>query len=160
MDLDAWTRRIAAIDARLRPIADRPVRDLAALPPAPLEEANVREETEALLAVIIAEYRVCSAAEREAIRALWRAHRCFAWAASFPFEPMTAERFRDHLTLFSIADQGLDTRDAILAIAGLCESAERAGVATSSMLHEIAALSSDVDKYGMGSTRSLVLRHV
>ncbi len=105
MKLAEWNRRIGAIDARLSPIANRPVRDLAEIPPAPLEEAGVREETEALLGEILAAYRTCSPAGREAIRALWRTHLSFAWAASLPFEPMTAERFRRPLR------HGLDARD-------------------------------------------------
>ncbi len=153
MKLEDWSRRIAAIDARVRPIANAPYEPGRGV--APLDEAGVREETEALLAEIVAAYRTCDDAERAAIRTLWEKHRSFAWAATLPFTPMTAERFRDHLTLFSIADQGSDTRDAILALQGLCEMAK--GFDAQPALREAAELSSDVDKYGMGSTRSLIL---
>lgn len=151
-----WERRIAALDVRVRPIAN----GTAPGAQAPLDELGIRAETEALLHEIIDAYRVADDAGRDAIRHLWTQHSSFAWAATLPFTPLTAERFRDHVALFSIADQGRDTRDAILALAALCDAALAAGVAIQPALREGVALSSDVDRYGMGSTRSLFERHV
>jgi hypothetical protein len=151
-----WDRRIAVLDARLHPIANGTAPGAAA----PLDELGVRIETEALLGEIIDAYRIADGAGRDAIRQLWTRHRSFAWAATLPFTPLSAERFRDHVALFSIADQGRDTRDAILALAALCDAARTAGVAIEAALREGVELSSDIDRYGMGSTRSLFERHV
>jgi hypothetical protein len=160
MNLADWTRRIAAIDARLEPIANRPLHGGPAPLIAPLEVAGVREETEELLTEIVAGYHACTAPEREAIRLLWEEHPSFAWAATFPFTPMTAARFRDHVTLFSISDHGRDTRDAMLLLDGLCDMATRAGADVQPALREVARLSSNVDKYGMGSTGALIRKHI
>jgi len=57
-------------------------------------------------------------------------------------------------------DQGSDTRDELLALHDYCQAATRAGVPIGPVLTQVAALSSDEDKYGMGSARGLLLRHV
>ena len=49
-------------------------------------------------------------------------------------------------------------RDEILALDDLCARAAKNGVDIGPILKEVAALSSDADKYGMGSTRSFMLR--
>jgi hypothetical protein len=98
-------------------------------------------------------------ATRQAIRQLFAKNRSFSWAANLPFPPTTAEDFRSHLILLSIKDQGIDTRDTILWLQELCTRASSAGVDTEPVLREVALLSRDEDKYGMGSTRSLLLRH-
>jgi hypothetical protein len=87
-------------------------------------------------------------------------NRSFSWAAALPYRPITDESFRAHLILFSIKDQGRDTRDAILALQAICATATSAGVKIGPILKEIAELSSDVNKYRMGSTRSLLLRAI
>lgn len=156
--LHDWETRIAAIDKRLRPIAYRPMSAVENAPTAPLDEAGVRDETEALLAEMIAAYRTADDETRERMRKLFAAHSSFAWGASFPFTPLTKERFRDHLTLFSLQDQNRDTRDAMLALDALCDEATRLGIAIGPHLDEGAALSSDVDLYGMGSTKTLFLQ--
>lgn len=42
----------------------------------------------------------------------------------------------------------------------VCEEARAAGVAVDPVLREVAAMSGDVDRYGMGSPRGLLLRAV
>ena len=66
--------------------------------------------------------------------------------------------FRAGLAMLSIENQGRDARDTIVALEELCKAAKQAGIDVSSYLKEIAVLSSDVDKYGMGSTRDLFLQ--
>ena len=161
-----WEETISILDACLRPIAQRPV-DIT--DPAwftkltggshPLDEAGVRSEAEILLAEVIEHYLMRDDATRQAIRELFAKNRCFSWAAHLPFSPTTPEGFRFHLILLSIKDQGIDTRDTILWLQDLCKKASSAGVDTEPVLREVALLSSDADKYGMGSTRSLLLTH-
>jgi hypothetical protein len=160
-----WKERIAALDAALKPIADRPI-DItdpdwyARLRnfPNPLEEAGVRHETEDLLSEVIQFYPGSDGETRAAIRKLFADHRSFTWAAALSYRPVTDESFRAHLILFSVKDGGADTRDAILWLQDMCATASRAGVKIKPILKEIEELSSDLNKYGMGSTRTLLLR--
>ena len=163
--LAGWHRRIADLDAALHPIATTPLGpDQVAAQAAgawyPLDEAGVRTQAEALLHEIVRAYGDGNDELRAAIRALFASHPSFSWAAALPFPPTTPERFRDHLILFSIHDQGQDTRDAILAIEALCAQAVAAGVETSAALREVAMMSSNADRYGWGTTRTLLLRSI
>jgi hypothetical protein len=157
--------RIMALDQAVRPIADRPV-DITkpgwgarlAHSLHPLDEAEIRREAEMLLEAVIGFYRVCADQDREAIRTLFAKYRAFAWAASLPFGPTDEESLRQHLLLFSITDQGRDSRDALLWLQELCREARSAGVDPAPALREVSELSNDRNKYGMGSTRDMLLR--
>ncbi|HEY6843668.1 MAG TPA: hypothetical protein VI391_05820 [Thermoanaerobaculia bacterium] len=112
--------RIAELEKKLRPIADRPVAfgpDLVArikALPKPLDEAGVRADAEQTLMNAVDAYLRGSADAREKIRELFRENRAFAWATRLPFLPDSADRFRKHLAHFSILDQYPDYRDALL----------------------------------------------
>ena len=56
-----------------------------------------------------------------------------------------------------ISDLGPDTRDATIWLKSICAEARAAGVETKGVLEEVAAQSNNLDKHGMGSTRSLLL---
>ena len=149
--------RLAALDAALRPIANRPV-DItqpgwAGRRIAPLDEAGVCAAGHALLADLLSLYVQGSDGEREQLRALYARHAAFAWAATLPGTPGTEGGFRQQLLLLSLKDQGRDARDEILHLRWLCGEARQAGVGVDAILREVAALSSDVDKYRMGSMR-------
>jgi len=162
--LTEWQEWIDLLDALIKPIANRPV-DITDPNwftklqnfPNPLEEAGVKAETGNLLSELIRYYPTCDDETRRAIRKLFADNRSFSWAAALPYRPITDESFRAHLILFSIKDQGRDTRDAILALQSICATATSAGVKIAPILKEIAELSSAVNKYRMGSTRSLLL---
>ncbi len=153
------------LEQRLRPIANRPV-DITkpgwgarlAQSQHPLDEAGIRSEAESLLEELIGFYRASGDDERQAIRALFVEYRAFAWAASLPFRPTNEENLRRHLLLFSIIDLGRDSRDALLWLQDICREARNAGVSSGPVLREVAELSSDRNKYGMGSTREMLLR--
>lgn len=141
MDLESTIERL---DAKLRPIADKPVEfgpnlmeRLAALPK-PLDEAGIRDEAHNALLSAVERYLAASDDERDSIRALFRRNRAFAWATVLPFPPDSAERFRKHLAHFSILDQYPDYRDALLWLNDL-----RRSPFYESVRHEIAALSSE-----------------
>ena len=159
-----WNDTLSILDVYLRPIAQRPV-DIGdpewftklSGGAHPLDEAGVRSETESLLAEVIEYYLKRDDVTRQAIRELFAKNRNFSWAATLPFPPTTREDFRSHLILFAINDQGLDSRDAILLLQDLCKRASSADVDTEPVLREVAPLCSDEDKYGMGSTRSMLL---
>jgi hypothetical protein len=157
-------KAIATLNRRVSPIADRPVDItkpgwLAELRqhPHPFDEVGIRAEAEALLTEIVQMYAQGSSETRRAIRNLFMAYHQFSWAATLSLSIATPEGFRTHLLLFSIQDQGHDTRDAILSLQTMCQQATAAGVKIQPILKEIAELSSDQDKYGMGTTKDLLL---
>ena len=108
---------------------------------------------QATLVAAIDLYVESSAEKRQEIREIFRRNAAFAWAATLPFPADSAERFRQHLIHFSIIDQGTDARDAVLWLADLCTSWHDQDIR-----REVAELSSDVDRYGFGSTRDFLLR--
>jgi hypothetical protein len=161
----SWQSATSQLDASLRPIANRPV-DIS--DPAwadklkgrinPLDEGVVGDDAASLISEIFDAYPRVNAEQRDRIRKLFAAHRAFGWAAGFllPFSA-DASTLRPQLLLFSILDQGSDSRDALLWLRAFCaqERADRAALPP--LLREIAALSSAVDLYGFGSTRAMLL---
>lgn len=151
---------VSRLDAAIKPIAERPVDlsrpgafdDLAA-GPHPLDESATREETEELLLELITDYTEASSEWRAGVRSLFSRFRSFAWAAGAPLDIGTIDGLRAHLILFSLKDQGQDPRDAKLWLDELLDRAREAGLETSPLLRRVAALSSDEDRYGWGSTR-------
>jgi hypothetical protein len=145
---------VALLDAILEPLANRPV-DLTdphwmtRLQTAnPLEEAGVKAEVESVLRTMLAQYGQGDEAARVSIRGLFDRYRSFRWAACLPFVP-TPEGFRLRLLHLSAVDQGSDARDELVALNELCAAAREAGVDIAPILAQVAAISSDVDKYGM-----------
>ncbi|MFJ9560782.1 hypothetical protein ACIRQQ_12160 [Streptomyces fuscichromogenes] len=155
---------VALIDACVEPLAN-PLVDLTDPDwirkmrerPSPLDEAGIRAEAEAALRDVLSRYEDGDEGVRVSLRALLeRCHR-FGRETTLPFEP-TTQGFRQRLLLISVDDQGFDTRDMMVDLNDLCGRARTAGVDIRPLLLEVAGLSSDVDKYGMGSTRHILLR--
>jgi hypothetical protein len=163
-DLSELERTIAAFDELLTPIAKRSFdfndHDWVAqllLTPHPLDEIDLRAEMEKLLADVTDLYARCGVETRVAIRALFETYGSVSWAAAPPWPPTTEDGFRRHLLLFSVLDQGRDTRDAILWLRDIASRARVAGIDVDAPLEEVAAISSEENRYGMGSTRRLLL---
>ncbi|MER6420933.1 hypothetical protein [Streptomyces sp. NPDC001137] len=160
-ELEEW---IAVIDACIEPIASRPV-DLTDPDwmrkvqegPRPLDEAGIRAEAEGALRDVLSLYEEGGDDVRAALRALLERCHSFCWATTLPFES-TPQGFRQRLLEMSVEDQGRDARDMMVALNDLCGQAHSAHIDIRPLLLNVAALSSDVDKYGMGSTRSILLR--
>ena len=157
--------QIMELEERLRPIAQRPVDvahpgwagPLRAGAP-PLDEAGVRSTAERLLGGgLIAAYGQGPEETRAAIRRLFTEYRSFAWAATWSEPGTSVAGLRQQLMLFSMQDQGRDGRDALLALQEICRAAAAAGVDPATVLREVADLSSRADRYGLGSTRDLLL---
>jgi hypothetical protein len=161
-ELAAIGREAARLDALLKPIANGPVDftdpnwALGFARNPPLDRAGVRREAEALLDAMLLEYEQGGDADRIAIRDLFQRHRAFCWATPPPAPRDSAAGFRRHLIHLSARDQATDARDELLALGSLCADAARAGVAIAPILREIAAISSDQNRYGMGSTRKFL----
>ncbi|WP_327350408.1 hypothetical protein [Streptomyces sp. NBC_01304] len=123
----------------------------------PLDEAGIRREAEAALRDVLSLYEAGDEDVRAALRALLERCHSFGWATTLPFEP-TPQGFRQRLLEMSAEDQGRDARDMVANLNGLCGQARDSGVDLRALLLDVAELSSDVDKYGMGSTRVILLR--
>lgn len=126
-----------------------------------VDRADIRPAAERALAEAVERYRSGSEAEREKIRALFRACDSYAWAVPLPRGPLTEALFRTHIAVFSMRDQGEDWRAAMLWLDDLCAAAQKAGIAVADALTEMAALSSDAVSFAqarMGrSTRGMLL---
>lgn len=166
MDLASFENELAKLERVLRPIADRSV-DITRpgwverlMTTRPLDEAGIRTEAQSLLENLVVFYSQGGERQRADVRALLETYKAFRWAATLSRSPETAEGFRMHLLHLSACDQGSDPRDEILRLRYLCDVARNSGVDAAPILREVAALSSGVDKYGMGSTRDLFLNEI
>ncbi|MEV4508619.1 hypothetical protein AB0K00_06635 [Dactylosporangium sp. NPDC049525] len=167
MDLRDIEREVAALDAIYRPVATAPVdlsdptafTGMAARVGAGLAALGVGERAEAAVRALVEAYAAGDEATRVRIRRLFDRHRHFRWAAHLPRDWDNAAELRARLVHLSARDQGSDTRDEILALQDLCDRARRSGIDAGPVLDEVAAMSSDLDRYGMGSMRDVILRY-
>jgi hypothetical protein len=165
VDLEAVEREMARLEAIYRPVATRPVdvtdRDamlnLGATIQADLASLSVDDQAEAVLRAVIEVYAAGDETVRAGVRTLFDRYPSFRWAANLRQGGDTVAEFRAQLIWLSARDQGADTRDEILALQDLCDRARRAGIDVDPVLDEVAAMSSDQDRYGMGSMRSVIL---
>lgn len=135
MELDVLREPIERLNAKLLPIANRPIRfgaDFRAY-----EMPKDAEANQVLIDAI--ELYARSEADRPRIREIFRINHAFAWAATLPFPPDSAGRFRMHLIHFSIIDQGRDWRDALLWMRDLLQSP----FATREVVREVAEMSGE-----------------
>lgn len=164
MDLAGVRADVAVIDELLRAIARRPV-DLSGpnwmaklRQTPPVQEAGVAVEAAAALEALLDAYETGGASTREEIRGIFRDYPSFRWAAHLPRQWESATEFRRRLVHTSAVDQGSDPRDELMTIWSLCNRARARGIEVEPVLREVADLSSDVDLYGFGSMRMLIMR--
>ena len=81
----------------------------------------------------------------------------FSWAATPQEAPVSGAWLWAHLVLLSIQDQGQDPRDLMMGIDVLKAKATQGGLDFETLLTKAADLSSSQDRYGMGSTRQIML---
>src|ERR1700759_92258 len=126
--LPAWREAAGRVDPGLEPLARPPIAlsEMSALADRyreldPLGQAGVREAAATLMDEILEAYPRASCADRIEMRALFEQHRALGWAAGFllPLAP-DARPLRQQLLLFSLLDQGTDSRDALLWLRALC----------------------------------------
>ncbi|MFC4106352.1 hypothetical protein [Micromonospora zhanjiangensis] len=160
-------REMARLDAVYRPVATAPVGitdpdaflDLGTAVEADLTRLGVADQAEAVLRAVVEAYAAGDEPVRTAVRRLFDRYPSFRWAAHLPRDWTTAGEFRARLICLSARDQGADTRDEILALRDLCHRARCAGIDVDPILDEVAAMSSDRDRYGMGSMRHVILTY-
>ncbi|MFG1920247.1 hypothetical protein [Micromonospora sp. NPDC048898] len=166
MNLAGIREDVAVIDVLLQDIARRPV-DLAdpdwqaklSASVSPVEEAGVAAEAAAALTALLDAYEAGGEEVRDEVRQVFRAHRAFSWgvALSGGWPSATAE-FRRRLVHISARDQSEDPRDELVGLWELCAWARGRGVDVEPIIHAVADISGEVDHFGMGSTRLLILR--
>ena len=167
MDLAGIEREMGRLDAVYRPVATKPIdftdsqalTNLGTVIEADLARLGVEDQAETVLRAVIEVYAASDETVRAAIRRLFDRYTSFRWAAHLPREWNTAEQFRVRLIHVSARDHGGDTRDEILALQDLCEHARQTGIDVDPILEEVAAMSSIVDRYGMGSMREVILQY-
>jgi hypothetical protein len=165
VDLIEVEHEMARLDAVYRPVVTKPVdvtdpdafMNMGAAIQADLERLAVDDQAEAVLRAVIELYAAGDETVRAAVRQLFDRYTSFRWAAHLPRDWDTAEEFRARLVHLSARDQNADTRNEILALQDLCNRARQVGIDVDPILDEVAAMSSDVDRYGMGSMRSVIL---
>ncbi|MEU4474986.1 hypothetical protein [Micromonospora sp. NPDC023888] len=166
MDLAAIREDVAVIDLLLRDIAHRPVdltdpdwqAKLSAMVP-PVEEAGVAAEAAAALTALLDAYESGDEGVRDEVRQIFRAHGAFGWGVGLTGQwPSAAAEFRRRLVHVSARDQSDDPRDDLVEIWELCARARGRGVDIEPSVRAVADISGEVDHFGMGTTRLLILR--
>lgn len=164
-DLSKLAKEVARLDRALAPIAKRPVdlndpnweETMRQAPPA-VDQAGVTDAAGAVLDALLGAYADGDEGTRASIRELFARYSSFRWAVHPPYLSITTPaQFRTCLLHLSAVDQSGDARDELLSLHDLCERARKAGIEVAPDLREVAALSSDVNRYGMGSTRQFLL---
>ena len=153
---------LGVLEAILKPIGERKIdfsqldwREMLKNRPAPLDEAGVRAEAESLLAKLTELYASTPSA-RAPIRELFKRHRSASWAMWPAREPTTEDNFRSRILRLSMDDQGRDARDALMMLWRDCRVAASAGVDIVPILEAVALISSDENRFGMGSMHRML----
>jgi hypothetical protein len=167
MDLAQVEREMERLDLVYRPVATRPLRqpdletlmNLGATIEADLARLDVEDQATEAVKAIVELYATGDETTRARLRSLFARYTSFRWAARLPRDFSTADEFRARLLHLSARDQGADPRDEILTLQSLCDRARQIGLDIDAVLDEVAALSSDIDRYGMGSMRDIIVRY-
>jgi hypothetical protein len=152
--------QVAVVDAALKPFTHRPIMEVLEnfeelRERNFLAEAGIEVEAVALLRTMLDLYEHGNEDTRAAIRGMFDRYGAFRSAVVLPWEP-TVDSFRLHVLHLSARDLSDDPRDEVLTMQDFCQRAGNAGIEVAPIVREIAAISSDIDRYGMGSTRSLL----
>jgi hypothetical protein len=167
MNTDGLNAQLAEFEARLRffneklkPIASHPIstwedgENHLKLSP-PLGQAGIRTEAENVLAAVIELYESTPDA-RQPIRDMFARYTSVNWALWPPQGPTSEDGFRTWLLRISI-DYKQDTRDVMMRLGRICHEALTSSVKIEPILKSVAEISSDVDPYGLGSVRKILL---
>lgn len=157
-----WFEELMRLDEAISQSAKRPV-DLDNLESIskgahPLDRAGVRAEAQALLLEILRALESANEEDRQSIRDMVSVYSSFFGATSPPEGKTAAETLRLRLMEFALMDQYPDSRDAVLWLQSLCETKDVDLQTLASLRREVAPMASDKDRFGFGSTRSMLLR--
>jgi hypothetical protein len=121
----------------------------------PADESGLRPQIESFFEELVENFEYLTFEQRARVIDLMASKSYLMQSAVLKDDMGTASGFRKALILFVIQDQGADTRDAILALRSIWDHGKKHGFDIDVLFREMAGLSSDEDKYGMGSTRDL-----
>ncbi|HEY7593862.1 MAG TPA: hypothetical protein VH969_11955 [Actinophytocola sp.] len=162
-DLQDVERRVVRLDREIQPILDQPLdvrspqeRVQRMMTGPPLIDQDTVVHGEMLLRALLAHYADGDDATRVTIRRILRDNQSFLWAAHVPWEATTGG-VRLQVLWLSARDGGMDMRDEIVSLDHLCTRAGNAGIEIAPILREVAELSGDEDRQGMGSMKELLL---
>ncbi len=150
-DADAWEKALSPLNSALDNInwTQKAVRE---------QPGGVYQKSQAVLLRLLVTYELVSTIERTEVRGLVPEYSTFFGATCSPSSDTPTESLRRELIRFALLDQYPDPRDAVL---WLDEFANSPGVRlrqVAALRREIAPLASTRNRYGFGSTRSLLLK--
>jgi len=163
---DNWIQRAEILDKQLHPIVHEEV-DTNATDwleqldnlPHPADAAGLRDEITSLFNEVVDKFDSLDAEQRQRVIDLMDKRDSLMYSALLDADRSSPEGFRKHMILFVIEDQGKDTRDAIVTLDHYRKDAEGHGINVDSIFKEMAEIASTRDKYGWGTTRSLLLTY-
>jgi hypothetical protein len=150
-DRDAWRKVLSRHDKALGTIRwiDPAVR---------LNSVGVWRDAQAALLELLVAYEAGTNAERWEMRELVCEFRTFVAATCPPVADTAAETLRRQLIHFALIDQYPDPRDAVLWLDRICEDPGVPLRTLAALRQEVAPMASHKNRYGFGSTRSLLLK--
>jgi hypothetical protein len=160
-----WQDELARLEVILHPIAERkidftdPDWQSKVMQVHPLDEAGIRSDAQALLLDMLAYYPSATDEERSLMRMLLTDHYSFTWATPAPRADSPQETVRRQLMHFSLEDQERDARDALMYLEQICQTDDVTPAELKAMRSEVAAISSDENRYGWGTTRQFLLSY-
>ncbi len=161
----SWKKQVQSLDSRLRPVVHKEVdinapgwQEKLANMPHPADESGLRNEITVLFDEIVDHFESFDRNQRQAIIDLMDKNDSLMYSAVICDDLETREGFRRNMILFVIADQGKDTRDAIVALGHYHEIGQKHGYDVEAIFEGLASIANSHDKYGWGSTRDLLQR--
>src|SRR5262249_33066974 len=103
-------------------------------------------------------YAAASNTDRAAMREWVGEFEHYFWAATPAEGATSAETLRLWLIRFALFDQYPDSRDAVLELEDLCPTRDVSARGLAARRQEVTAMANHRNRYGFGSTRSMLLR--
>lgn len=158
--IEHWKSQIEQLNSRIEPIANSCV-DLETLEVSfdKNEEAilaDVANSAQDLLVDIIDEYISANDNLRQEIRHIFVEYGSFSWAVGYKQKDNSSTEVKRYIAFISIQDQGRDTRDFLLNCSAIFDHYQTECIEYKEELASIVSISSKQDKYGMGSTATIL----
>ena len=155
--LDAYSEKLKPADQRKWDVNSESFEDWEKDVDGLISKAITKEEQQAFSAQILKTFKALDSADRMKLENAMqeKGHSVFRIPASSDPE----ELFRNQLLAMCLFGDR-DTRDVIMGVSSAVKWArEQDGVNVSKVINEVSEYASPIDKYGMGSMRSIFLGH-
>lgn len=156
---DYWTKELVRINTLLKPILDVPYTQDSSLNAIKnkIDKLGVNNIANAIVNEIMVVFPKVNSSQRQRISDLIGKNDRILWTLDFNEQTNSIKTLEKQLLWFIIRDQGTDTRDAILELNELVNNCEKLGFDVANMMKKYSHLASTKNKYGWGSTQSLIL---